>query len=283
MGKEQESTAGNDLVQSSGQALARRSDALVVRGIRDIAVAERLPAMAEFERGLECAVRAWGNERRAERSAAAESLAQAVVHYRKASELGHAQAQYNLGEMYLTGRGVKQNPQEAARWFAIIREAAERGDGEAQASFALMYSNGLGVEHDDTKAAHWWRRAAEQRVARAESCLAGSYHAGSGVPEDHEEEEHWFRKASAHGDANAAMELGLMHTDVRKCVPSKKDLAKAYMWFRVAAFLGSPRGQRGCGKVGKELSPSQIAEAEQLAKEWYADNVASFIQTQPAL
>jgi uncharacterized protein len=269
MDNEQESTPGNDLVLSSGQALARRSDALVIRGVCELEAAERLRAMAEFERGLVCAV--------------AKSLAQAAVHYRKAAELGHAQAQFNLAEMYLIGSGVNHNPEEAAQWFARIRESAERGDGEAQASFALMYSDGLGVETDDAKAVHWWRRAAEQRVVRAECCLAGLYHAGCGVPQDHEEEDRWFRRASAHGDADAAMELGLIYYGVRKCGPSKKDLVKAYMWFRVAAFLESPRGQRGCDKVGKELSPSRIAEAEQLAKEWYADNVASLIQTQPAL
>lgn len=268
MDKQQESTAGNHIVPSSGQVLARRSDVLVLRGICELEAAERLRAMAEFARGLECAV--------------ADSFAQAAVHYRKAAELGHAQAQFNLVEMYLTGKGVNHNPEEATRWFARIRESAERGDGEAQASFALMYSYGLGVERDSTKAAHWWRRAAEQRVVVAEINLAGMYHQGHGVPVDHEEEERWFRRASAHGDADAAIELGLIYYDVRKCSPSKKDLMKAYTWFRVAALLGSPRGQRGCDKVGRELSLSQIAEAEQLAKEWHTDNVASFIHAQPA-
>lgn len=268
MDNEQEWTAGNDLVPSSGQTLARRSDALVIRGICELEAAERLLAMTEFERGLECAV--------------GDRFAQAAVHYRKAAELGHAQAQFNLGEMYLTGKGVNHNPEEAARWLARIRESAERGNGEAQASFALMYSNGLGVEHDEAKAEQWWRRAAEQRVVRAECCLAGCYHHGHGVPVDHEEEERWFRRASAHGDADAAIELGLIYYDVRGCLPSKKDLMKAYMWFRVAALLGSPRGQRGCDKVQRELRPSRIADAEQLAKEWLADNVASFIHAQPA-
>jgi two-component system nitrogen regulation response regulator GlnG len=41
MDKQQESTAGNHLVPSSGQALARRSDALVIRGIRDLEASER--------------------------------------------------------------------------------------------------------------------------------------------------------------------------------------------------------------------------------------------------
>jgi DNA-binding NtrC family response regulator len=42
MGKEQESTASNYLVPSSGHALARRSDALVNRGIRDLEAVEQM-------------------------------------------------------------------------------------------------------------------------------------------------------------------------------------------------------------------------------------------------
>lgn len=41
MGKEQESTASNYLVPSAGNALARRSDALVVRGLRDLEAVEQ--------------------------------------------------------------------------------------------------------------------------------------------------------------------------------------------------------------------------------------------------
>ncbi len=41
MGKEQEPTTSNYLVPSSGQALARRSDALVARGIRDLEAIEQ--------------------------------------------------------------------------------------------------------------------------------------------------------------------------------------------------------------------------------------------------
>lgn len=47
------------------------------------------------------------------------------------AQLGKAEAQLNLGILYLNGLGVDQNNQEAVRW---IRMAAERGEAQAQAN-----------------------------------------------------------------------------------------------------------------------------------------------------
>ena len=44
-----------------------------------------------------------------------------------AVEQGDASAQYNLGVMYATGRGVPEDGTEAVRWY---RAAAEQGDAE---------------------------------------------------------------------------------------------------------------------------------------------------------
>lgn len=47
----------------------------------------------------------------------------------KATHDGDADAQYNLGKMYLEGNGVPQDDSEAAKWF---RKAAEQGNSKAQ-------------------------------------------------------------------------------------------------------------------------------------------------------
>ncbi|ELA09021.1 hypothetical protein MOMA_01390 [Moraxella macacae 0408225] len=53
---------------------------------------------------------------------------QALMHYKKASELGHAQAQYALYQMYATGNGVTKNPETALMW---LRQSAKQGYGVA--------------------------------------------------------------------------------------------------------------------------------------------------------
>jgi TPR repeat protein len=267
MKKDDELTESNSLIPSSGQALARRSGALVVRGIRDLEATERAYAEAESERGAEYEV--------------AEKFADAAIHYRNAAELGHAGAQFRLAEMYKGGKGVEQSLQEAQIWFGRIREAAERGESEAQFSLALMFSGGLGVEQDDAEAAKWMRRAAEQGDAYAAVHLAICYDSGLGVSEDHEEGERWLLKAVARGNPLACYFLGL------NCLEAE-DFVRAYMWFELGAIKGGVEPGKLLCKMwrypddGKEqckmwryfiegrLSASQIAEAERLAREWEA-------------
>lgn len=53
---------------------------------------------------------------------------QALYHYEKAGELGHAQAQYFLAKMYETGNGVDKNDETALSW---LRQSAKQGYGVA--------------------------------------------------------------------------------------------------------------------------------------------------------
>src|SRR5271163_3427917 len=63
---------------------------------------------------------------------------------------GDASAQFNLGLMYMTGQGVRQDNDAAALWF---RKAAEQGHAPAQSNLGTLYIYGRGVAQDDTEAA----------------------------------------------------------------------------------------------------------------------------------
>ena len=75
------------------------------------------------------------------------------------AEQGNAYAQFNLGNMYANGRGVKQDDVEAVKWY---RKVAEQGNVYAQFNLGLMYEQGRGVKQDDVEAVKWYRQAAEQ-------------------------------------------------------------------------------------------------------------------------
>jgi TPR repeat protein len=90
----------------------------------------------------------------------AQDYAEAVRWYRKAAEQGHANAQFNLGNMYsnlqfnlgnmyFDGRGVPQDYAEAVRWY---QKAADQGVPEAQFNLGLMYERGRGVPRDSVEA-----------------------------------------------------------------------------------------------------------------------------------
>ena len=113
---------------------------------------------------------------------------------------GNATAQFNLGVMYLTGRGVQQDYSAAALWF---RKAAEQGYALAQSNLGTLYRDGQGVAQDDTEAVMWFRKAADQGDAVAEFLLGNQYAFGKGVPQDYSEAMIWFRKAAEQGHPRA--------------------------------------------------------------------------------
>ena len=76
----------------------------------------------------------------------------------QAAERGNAQAQNNLGLMYETGRGVRQDDAEAVRWY---RQAAEQGYAEAQYNLGAMYDSGRGVRQDLHLSKEWFGKACD--------------------------------------------------------------------------------------------------------------------------
>lgn len=134
-----------------------------------------------------------------------QDYVKAAEYYRKAAELGHAEAQYSLGTLYKGGAGVPRNYVEAAKWY---RMAAEQGLKEAQFHLGYVYYNGEGVPRNYTEAAKWFRIVAEQGFySDAQFRLGSMYAKGEGVPQDYGEAAKWYRKAAAqgHGPAKEAL------------------------------------------------------------------------------
>ena len=93
----------------------------------------------------------------------------AVKYLRLAAEEGNAEAQYELGDCYLSGiTGEGKNMIEAARWF---RKAAAQGHAQAQYNLGLCYYYGRGLPENRTEAEKWFRKAAEQGDPDAQNKL----------------------------------------------------------------------------------------------------------------
>ena len=84
---------------------------------------------------------------------------QAVIYFRQAAEMGHADAQNFMGVCYYNGKGVDKNYTEAVKWY---RKAAEQGDKYAQFNLGLCYQYGNGVTKNLTEAKKWYQKAADQ-------------------------------------------------------------------------------------------------------------------------
>jgi len=190
-----------------------------------------------------------------------QDYAEAVKWYRKAAEQGHARAQYALGFMYESGRGVTQDDSEAVKWY---RKAAEQGDASAQSNLGLMYESGRGVTKDDSEAVKWYRKAAKQGNANAQFALGVMYQNGRGVTKDDSEAVKWYRKAAKQGNANAQSNLGVCYEDGRGVL---QDYAEAVKWYRKAAEQGHAHAQCNLGLVYE--SGRGVTKDDSEAVKWY--------------
>lgn len=80
------------------------------------------------------------------------------------AQQGDADAQYQLGILYLTGRGTLQDFSEASKWFEL---AAEQNHPLAQYELGLLHQIGQGVEMDYEKSYMWFNLAAAAGVEQA--------------------------------------------------------------------------------------------------------------------
>ena len=101
--------------------------------------------------------------------------------WRPLAEAGDARAQAALGSLYIHGKGVAVDYDEALRW---TRRAAEQGDVTGQFNMGTIHAGGLGVERDYAAAAAWFARAAAQDDAPSRFNLGVLHARGLGVPKD---------------------------------------------------------------------------------------------------
>ena len=87
--------------------------------------------------------------------------------------------------------------------------------------------------------------------------------------QDSAEAARWFRRAADQGDATAQQNLGVMYAN-GEGVP--RDVVAAHMWLGLAAAqaTGAARAsaRQGQAVVARQLTPTQIAEAERRARAW---------------
>ena len=86
-------------------------------------------------------------------------------HFRRAADRGHAWAQYNLGHMYLDGRGVAR---DRALAYLYYLKAAEQRHERAMNLVGRCCEEGWGTPRDADAAADWYRRSAEAGYFRGQ-------------------------------------------------------------------------------------------------------------------
>ena len=146
-----------------------------------------------------------------------------------------------------------------------LRPLAEQGLAAAQFNLGLLYANGQGVPKDDTQARQWYEKAAAQGHADAQVNLGILFVYGRGVPQDYKMAVYWLRLSANQGNDLAQRKLGLMY-ERGDGVP--QDYVRAYMWYILGAANGAKPRAVLRDSLAKRMTPDQIDEAQELAREW---------------
>lgn len=206
----------------------------------------------------------------------AEDRKEANQWLRMSAEQGYADAQYHLGLLpsvfgYVYKEdGADENAEQAFKiafnWFY---KAAKQGHPDAQNNLGDLYDRGYGVTQDYGEAVKWYRKAAEQGHLNAQTQLGRMYYIGSGVAQDYKESFKWTSKAVQEGDDRLQFSLGLMYFDGTGVA---QDYVFAHMWTNIAGANGNKDASEFRDDIAKKMTPSQIEEAQKLAREWMAEH-----------
>lgn len=120
----------------------------------------------------------------------------ALASYQDAAELGNAEAQYYLSFMYLEGKGIAPDSQQAVLW---MQKAATGGFAPAQVQMGLKHLSGSGVSRDPVKAHAFFEKAAQSENPEAQYFLAVMTATGQGTTRNTDQALRWFRMAKSNG------------------------------------------------------------------------------------
>jgi uncharacterized protein len=212
--------------------------------------------------------------------------------------LGDPEAQFLLGYMLTSGRGVKQD-NEAGLY--LLLESAKQDNADAQYLLGWYFLAGKVVERDLSKSWKWYVYAADagnenakifvdklavsmfhgdsqkervqagleatnNRLSPSESLyhLAVRHTSGDGRPKDQNLALRLFRLSARQGNAKSQFALGVLY-EFGGVIP--EDLFKAYVWWSIAGLNGHNSAEFRQSMVARKLSQNDIVRAHQIAVE----------------
>ena len=188
---------------------------------------------------------------------------QAVFWLERAAQQGLSEARHNLGLIYLS---AERGPLDYAKALGYLQPAAEAGFARSLYTLGKMYEYGLGVAQDDVQMVELVRLAAEAGFDRAQYNMGKFYRDGRGglVPDAVRSAE-WFRRAAEQGYAKAQRHLGARYA-AGAGVP--QDPVAAYVWTALAARHDLLSATGNLSDLRGALTPVQIAEADRRIAAW---------------
>jgi TPR repeat protein len=178
---------------------------------------------------------------------------------------GFAVGAFNIGVMYESGRGMRLDRAEAARWYA---KAVTKGYGEAEYRLARFYEDpdtarSAGLAADPQRSLELDRLAASHGNMDAAVEIGPRFETGSGgVIRDAALAESWYRTAAERGNPTGQFYLGSLY---ERGVGVPEDPVEAYKWYELALAASGP------GRLYEQIRAARAALEPKLSAEERAE------------
>ncbi len=162
--------------------------------------------------------------------------------FRKAADMGHPEAAFNLAQNLLDDAVDNGgNPEDCAELFRLYSFAAENSENEnavniSENTIYKFYINGMGVPKDLNKAIVHLTRAADHGHPGAQGDLALRYINGDGVITDVQKGLEYMQMAANNGQAESCFNLGAAYHHELYGLPV--NMSKAVEYYSMAADKG---------------------------------------------
>lgn len=192
-----------------------------------------------------------------EQAEEANDYDKALEFYKKAADMGSAEAMYYIANIYYNENYDKYDVEKSAAW---IKKSAEAGYAEAMGDLGLMYECGEGVEENLQLAKEWYIRGSKLGDSDSMNNLGSLYESEA----EYSLAINWYQKAADCGNDEAMKNLGMMYS-YGKGVEENDDIARK--WWIKAADAGNTAAMSFLGLI-YELGTG-INQNLQTAIDWY--------------
>ena len=157
---------------------------------------------------------------------------------------------------------------------ARLQSDAAAGDPNAMYQLGLRLTQGKGIRKDYGEAVMWFHRAAAEGQADAMLQL-GLLHEneGRGVSNDNSKAALWYGKAAKLGQGSAMFHLGVLYWGGRGV---RQDLVEAYKWLDLASIYANSEENRKKAAAARD----SIGRSRELSAERMADAKAQSLEWQ---
>lgn len=193
----------------------------------------------------------------------------ALESFRRAAELGNADAMNYLGVMYQYGKNVIRDTRIAADWYYKAIKA-DNGNAYAAHNLGVLYYNGDGVPRDMVKAFQFFKASVDLGLGNTTSVYPQSCYMAGVIAMEHyknrKEAVPFFVDAAKYGNIPEAWHnLGWLCEQGAMNVSRDNIPATALGFYKNAAELGFAQSMDAAGRI--YVSVGMMNEARTLIKE----------------